>query len=90
VRVQELIELTIAPCTSPHSNDDDAESTEEAADADRIKALRGLLLRGLESRVTYALTGMDEVHKWNGLVRSLLRDFKRKLEGGGEDDHEAF
>lgn len=93
-RAQELVELTIAPCTSPyphpHPTDDDIESAEEAADAERIKALRELFLGGLESRVTYALTGLDEVHKWNGLIRSLLRDFKRKLEGGLEDDHDAF
>lgn len=90
VHTQELVELTLAPCTSPHPTDDDTESVEEAADAERIKALRTLLHGGLESRVTYALTGLDEVHKWNGLVRSLLRDFKRTLEGGLEDDHEAF
>jgi len=90
VHAQELVELTIAPCTNPHPSEGDAESVEEAADAERIKALRALLLGGLESRVTYALTGLDEVHKWNGLIRSLLRDFKRKLEGGLEDDQEAF
>jgi hypothetical protein len=92
VRAQELVELTTAPCTSmhphphPHLTDDDGES----ADAERIKALRALFLGGLESRVTYALTGLDEVHRWNGLIRSLLRDFKRKMEGGLEDDHDAF
>ena len=86
---QELVELTIAPCTSPHPTHDDTEFVEEAADAERIKALRTLFHGGLESRVTYALTGLDEVYKWNGLVRGLLRDFKRTLEGGLEDD-EAF
>lgn len=90
VRAQELVELTIAPCTGPHPTDDGTESVEEAADAERIKALRTLFHGGLESRVTYALTGLDEVHKWNGLVRSLLRDFKLTLEGGLEDDDEAF
>jgi len=94
VRAKELVELTIAPRTSlhphPHSTDDDIESAEEAADVERIKALRALFLGGLESRVTYALTGLDEVHKWNGLIRSLLRDFKRKMEGGLEDDQDAF
>jgi hypothetical protein len=91
-RAQELVELTIAPCSSthPHPTDSDTESVEEAADAQRIMALRELFLGGLESRVTYALTGLDEVHKWNGLIRSLLRDFKRKLEGGLEDEHDAF
>jgi len=90
VRSHELVELTLAPCTSVHPTDDVAASVEETADAHRIAALRGLFLGGLESRVTYAITGLDEVHKWNGLIRSLLRDFKRKLEGGLDDDNEAF
>ena len=92
VRAQELVELTIAPCASlhPQPTDDKTESIEEAADAQRIKALRELFLGGLESSVTYALTGLDEVHKWNGLIRSLLRDFKRKLEGGLEDDDDVL
>jgi len=51
----------------------------------QVERLRSLLLVGLERKVDEMCEALEVVRKWNGLVRSLLRDFRRKVKGGEED-----
>jgi hypothetical protein len=55
----------------------------------QVELLRSLLLVGLERKVCEMSEALNVVRKWNGLVRSLLREFRRKVKGGEEiiDSH---
>ncbi|KIM27459.1 hypothetical protein M408DRAFT_329928 [Serendipita vermifera MAFF 305830] len=55
---------------------------QEYEDEKELERLRTILLVGLESKVDEMCEALEVVRKWNGLVRSLLREFRKKIKGG--------
>lgn len=54
---------------------------QEYEDEKALERLRTILLVGLESKVDKMCEALEVVRKWNGLVRTLLREFRRKVKG---------
>lgn len=48
----------------------------------QLERLRSLLLVGLERKVDEMCQALEVVRKWNRLVHSLCREFRRKVKGG--------
>lgn len=73
-----LIEHCLIRCTQAEEN--------EYEDEMELERLRSLLLVVLERKVDEMCEALEVVRKWNGLVRSLLRDFRRKVKGGTREE----
>jgi hypothetical protein len=76
-----MIDHCLIRCTQAEEN--------EYEDEMQVELLRSLLLVGLERKVDELCEALEVVRKWNALVRSLLREFRRKVKGGEEiiDSH---
>lgn len=59
-----------------------AAEEQEYEDEKELERLRTILLVGLENKVDEMCAALEVVRKWNGLVRSLLREFRKKVKGG--------
>ncbi|KAG8809571.1 hypothetical protein FRC17_003380 [Serendipita sp. 399] len=75
-RAEMMIEHCLLRCSQAEEN--------EYEDEIELEKLRTLLLIGLERKVDEICDALEVVRKWNRLVRTLLRDFRRKVKQGDE------
>ncbi|KAG8786887.1 hypothetical protein FRC15_010465 [Serendipita sp. 397] len=75
-KAEMMIEHCLLRCSQAEEN--------EYEDEIELEKLRTLLLVGLERKVDDICDALEVVRKWNKLVRSLLRDFRRKVKQGDE------
>lgn len=54
----------------------------EYEDEIQLEQLRSLLVVGLERKVEEMCEAIEIARKWNGLIRGLLREFRKKIKGG--------
>lgn len=78
-KAERLIEHCLIRCAQVEEN--------EYEDEIQVEKLRALLLFGLERRLDELCQALDVVKAWNKLVRSLLRDFRRKVKGTDNLEH---
>ena len=74
MKAEQLIHHCLVRCAQ-------AGEEQEYEDEKELERLRTILLVGLESKVDEMCEALEVVRKWNGVVRSLLREFRRKIKG---------
>jgi hypothetical protein len=78
-RASSMIERCLVRCTQAEEK--------EYEDEAELERLRTLLLVTLERKVEEMCEALETVRNWNSLVRSLLRDFRRRLKGGSQTEN---